>query len=121
MFKKSKGLPEVPATIDQHPDWLRHAEQLQRLEQTAAASGSELARLEDERRTVKAALEEARVGILLGETQAGEQVSTHEHHLTQLDATIAATRERASVEQAAVRRIQERGVAILGGQFKTDN
>jgi hypothetical protein len=39
--------------------------QLQRLEETAAASSAELVQLDEQRSVVKARLEEARVGILL--------------------------------------------------------
>jgi hypothetical protein len=111
-------LPFIPPTVDEHPDFARHCAQVTALEARRDATRHAITTLEDERRRALNDRCEAQVAALLGEDSDGSRAADGAMQLRDIDAQLTQLRERAAIEDEAVRRVQAREPQIRAAVTK---
>jgi hypothetical protein len=112
MLKQKEKAIVIPPALDNSPGWVAHTAQLHQLQNAAGRSDARLRELEAARAEATRALADAQVGELLGDTASGASVADLKERLAESDRRLTAGREQLDVEQAAVRRVEHRGVEI---------
>ena len=110
---RRRELPAVPVSVEAHPTWLKHQQQLADLTRGLAATRASIDALDAERRDVTDALNEAQVAELLGEaTKAAAGITASTQRRAEIDAQLAEARDRMRVQAEAVSRLEARSAGI---------
>jgi predicted nucleic acid-binding Zn-ribbon protein len=108
LSKLTKKLPEVPVGVDEHPRYLQHQADMQRLVTAIDVTRTELTSLDARRADIAADVAEAGVQQALGESDAAARVSAGKRRLGDLDQEIGERRERLASQEEARRRLTTR-------------
>ena len=110
---RRRELPAVPVSVEAHPTWPKHQQQLADLARVLAGTRASIDALVAERRDVTDALNEAQVAELLGEdTKAATGITASTHRRAEIDAQLAEARDRMRVQAEAVSRLEARSAGI---------
>jgi len=108
LSKLSRKLPELPPTVDEHPRFLEHVGDVQRVATAIDVTRRELTAVEATRTQVASDVTEAAVEMELGVADAAARVESGKRRLAELDQQISSHTERLAHQEEAHRRLTAR-------------
>jgi hypothetical protein len=102
----------LPASVDDHPQWVQHQRQRDALAATLAAATADVGRLQRERAQMDRDGHEADVQRLLGDDAATVTPEADRQRMLAADAAIATAQARVATITEALTRLDARGVEL---------
>jgi|RhiMetdeSRZDD1v2_1073273.scaffolds.fasta_scaffold17605_12 DNA repair exonuclease SbcCD ATPase subunit len=110
--KRPGALPEIPPSVEEHPDWRRHEQDLARVDGKIAAARATIAQLTDEHTRAAAVLAEDRVQAALDDDSAVARVTVGRQRVGELERRLTEAREDLTTLEEARNRIAARSDKI---------
>jgi multidrug efflux pump subunit AcrA (membrane-fusion protein) len=108
MFKRKTTTDLViPPSLENHPRWLQRTAQRQQLEDVIAQSEATVHQIETEAAEARSALDDIRVGVLLGDTASALSVEDQKTRIDETDRRLAEAREQLGAARKAARRVEQ--------------
>jgi chromosome segregation ATPase len=112
--KRRGALPEIPPSVDEHPDWRRHEQDLARVDGKIAAARAAITQLTDEHTRTAVTLTEDRVQVALDDDDnaAAARVTAGRRAVAELERRMTEARDDLTTLEEARTRIAARSEEI---------